>query len=132
VRQRRTTPGLIDLDADENRSHEPADAAQDPHAEYVNRVDREWVRAAIQQLPEEFREIIILREYEDLSYQEIAALLRCPQGTVMSRLARARSKLRDLLSGGRKTPPMQEKEINDANGTAHGRQIAPEVEPTAT
>src|SRR5260370_4980604 len=44
------------------------------------------------------REIIILREYEDLSYQEIAAMLDCPAGTVMSRLARARSRLRVLLS----------------------------------
>jgi hypothetical protein len=47
---------------------------------------------------EEFREIIILREYEELSYQEIAVMLDCPAGTVMSRLARARSKLRVLLS----------------------------------
>ena len=46
----------------------------------------------------EFREIILLREFEELSYQEIAALLNCPAGTVMSRLARARSKLRVILS----------------------------------
>jgi RNA polymerase sigma-70 factor, ECF subfamily len=56
------------------------------------------VRAAIQQLPVEFREIIILREYEELSYGEIANVLQCPLGTVMSRLARARSKLGALLS----------------------------------
>jgi RNA polymerase sigma-70 factor (ECF subfamily) len=58
------------------------------------------VRAAIEQLPLEFREIIILREYEELSYQEIAAVLDCPPGTVMSRLARARFKLRELLPAG--------------------------------
>jgi RNA polymerase sigma-70 factor (ECF subfamily) len=46
----------------------------------------------------ESREIILLREFEELSYQEIASLLGCPQGTVMSRLARARSKLRVLLA----------------------------------
>jgi RNA polymerase sigma-70 factor (ECF subfamily) len=56
------------------------------------------VRTAIQQLPEEAREVILLREWEGLSYQEIATVLDCPVGTVMSRLARARSKLRDLLS----------------------------------
>jgi DNA-directed RNA polymerase specialized sigma24 family protein len=50
------------------------------------------------QLPAEFREIIILREYEELSYQEIAAMLNCPAGPVMSRLARTRSKLRLMLS----------------------------------
>jgi RNA polymerase sigma-70 factor (ECF subfamily) len=97
LRHRRTAPDLIDLDADENRAYEPADAAQNPHREYVSRVEREQVRAAIQQLPVEFREIVILREYEELSYQEIAAILNCPVGTVMSRLARARAKLRDLL-----------------------------------
>ena len=75
VRQRRTAPDLIELDADENSAYEPADAAQDPHSGYVNKVEREEVQAAIQQLPLEFREIIILREYEDLSYQEIAVLL---------------------------------------------------------
>jgi RNA polymerase sigma-70 factor, ECF subfamily len=91
VRQRRTDPDLIELDAEENSAHEPADVGQDPRDGYVNRVERDQVRAAIQQLPVEFREIIILREDEELSYQEIAALLDCPPGTVMSRLARARS-----------------------------------------
>ena len=52
---------------------------------------------AIQQLPSTFRQIVVLREYQDLSYQEIARILDCPVGTVMSRLARARSKLRTLL-----------------------------------
>jgi RNA polymerase sigma-70 factor (ECF subfamily) len=56
------------------------------------------VREAIQQLSSELREIILLREFEELTYQEIANLLGCPIGTVMSRLARARSKLRTLVS----------------------------------
>lgn len=63
----------------------------------MRNLQREQVRAAIQQLPIEFREIIILREYEELSYSEIANVLQCPMGTVMSRLARARSRLGDLL-----------------------------------
>ena len=118
LRQRRTGPDLIELDAEENGVYEPADAEQDPHDGYVNTVEREQVRAAIQQLPMEFREIIILREYDELSYQEIAALLGCPPGTVMSRLARARSRLRDLLSGGLITPQVEEKERNRTDGTA--------------
>jgi RNA polymerase sigma-70 factor (ECF subfamily) len=60
-------------------------------------MEHEQVREAIQQLPVDFREIILLREFEELSYQEIATILDCPAGTVMSRLARARAKLRTLL-----------------------------------
>ena len=49
-------------------------------------------------LPIESREVILLREHEELSYREIASVLDCPVGTVMSRLGRARAKLRVLLS----------------------------------
>lgn len=98
LRQQRAAPDLIELDAEGNGAYEPADDAQDPHSAYANSVERDLVRAAIQQLPQEFREIILLREYEELSYQEIAVLLDCPPGTVMSRLARARARLRELLS----------------------------------
>ena len=97
LRRRRTTPQTVELDSDERGAIDPPDTSKDPHAVYVDELEREQVRAAIEQLPLEFREIIILREYEELSYQEIAAVLDCPQGTVMSRLARARSKLRELL-----------------------------------
>jgi len=89
-----------------------------PHDGYVNRVEREQGWEAIQRLPVEFREIIILREYEELSYQEIAALLDCPPGTVMSRLARARSHLRELLSGDRVAPRVEEDEGSRTDGTA--------------
>jgi RNA polymerase sigma-70 factor (ECF subfamily) len=60
-------------------------------------VETERVREAIHQLPDDFREVIFLREYEDLSYREIAELVGCAVGTVMSRLARARARLRNLL-----------------------------------
>jgi RNA polymerase sigma-70 factor, ECF subfamily len=97
LRHRHTAPHVLALDPDASRSTEPADAALDPHSLYVIQVQQEQVRAAIHQLPIEFREVILLREYEELSYQEIAAVLDCPLGTVMSRLARARSRLRGLL-----------------------------------
>jgi RNA polymerase sigma-70 factor, ECF subfamily len=58
------------------------------------------VRAAVDSLPVIWREIIVMRDMEDLSYAEIAAILDCPTGTVMSRLARAREALRQLLSPG--------------------------------
>ena len=98
LRQWRTAPEIVELDLDGDGQDKAADIAKDPHATYVSNIEQEQVRAAIQQLPPEFREIIILREYEELSYQEIATVLECPVGTVMSRLARARSRLRDLLS----------------------------------
>jgi RNA polymerase sigma-70 factor (ECF subfamily) len=60
--------------------------------------DRQTVRAAIEQLPLEFREAITLRELEGLSYKEIADIADVPIGTVMSRLARARRHLQMILS----------------------------------
>jgi len=98
LRHERAAPQIVELDADEGIEDVAVETSKDPHAQYVSKMEQEKVRHAIQQLPEEFREIIILREYEELSYQEIAAMLHCPAGTVMSRLARARSKLRALLS----------------------------------
>ena len=109
VRHLRTRPEIVELDADECEATDPVDPAKDAHTVYVGKVEREQVRAAIQQLPVEFREIIILREYEELSYHEIAALLACPIGTVMSRLARARSRLRDLLPAACLTLPLEGK-----------------------
>jgi RNA polymerase sigma-70 factor (ECF subfamily) len=109
LRHRRTAPDVVELDADGSETNEPADPTQDPHTDFVRQLEREQVRVAIQQLPVEFREIIILREYEELSYQEIAVVLDCPAGTVMSRLARARSKLRELLAAGFMSPQFEDK-----------------------
>jgi len=84
---------------DESTAELAVEASKDPYSLYASKVERKQVREAIQQLSKEFREIIVLREYGELSYQEIASVLGCPAGTVMSRLGRARSKLRSLLSG---------------------------------
>ena len=64
----------------------------------VSKMERERVGAAIHLLPVEFREIIVLREYEQLSYEEIGSIVGCAAGTVVSRLGKARSELRILLS----------------------------------
>jgi RNA polymerase sigma-70 factor (ECF subfamily) len=61
--------------------------------------DAELIRNAMNELPAEFREILTLRHQEELSYQEIGEMLKIPVGTVMSRLARARAKLREYLAG---------------------------------
>ena len=98
LRKQRTGPKILELDKGEASVDPPAGRSKDPHGLFVSNMEREFVRAAIEQLPVDFREIVILREYEELSYQEIAELLDCPMGTVMSRLGRARAKLRILLS----------------------------------
>jgi RNA polymerase sigma-70 factor, ECF subfamily len=74
------------------------DSSPNPAAAMLQQLDRERVRQAIENLPLEFREAIILRELEDLSYREIADIAGVPIGTVMSRLARARKLLeRELV-----------------------------------
>src|SRR5437773_2831751 len=60
--------------------------------------DAELIREAMDELPAEFREILVLRHQEDLSYKEIADVAQIPPGTVMSRLARARAKLKEYLA----------------------------------
>ena len=60
--------------------------------------DAELIKNAMDELPAEFREILILRHQESLSYNEIGATLKIPIGTVMSRLARARGKLKEYLA----------------------------------
>lgn len=67
----------------------------DPEAEALRASDRRRLDAIIAGLPAEFREVLILREMEDLSYREIAEATGAPIGTVMSRLARARALLKD-------------------------------------
>jgi RNA polymerase sigma-70 factor (ECF subfamily) len=65
-----------------------------PEAELLCRLDLETIRRLVSQLPPPFREVIVLREINDLSYRQISDVVGIPVGTVMSRLARARSMLR--------------------------------------
>jgi RNA polymerase sigma factor (sigma-70 family) len=69
-----------------------------PEDVLVSRADQALVRKAIAELPTLFREVIILREFEDMSYHDIAAVTGVPIGTVMSRLGRARDQLRTRLT----------------------------------
>jgi len=69
-----------------------------PDAHLIAKHERNLVHDAINRLPPDYREIIVLREFEDMSYQQIADITEVPIGTVMSRLSRARKALRELLS----------------------------------
>ena len=70
----------------------------DPEMLLLQAVDSQIVRSALQELPVEFREVMVLREMEGLSYKEIANIVDVPLGTVMSRLARGRKRLQELLA----------------------------------
>ncbi len=78
--------------------HEAAGTGENPETSTIQRADRARLQRAIEELPVEFREALVLREIEGLSYKEIAHVAGVPMGTVMSRIARARKLLRDRLS----------------------------------
>src|SRR5438132_7746075 len=78
-------------------SNDRPDDALDPEAQVMQHQTVDRVRAAIEKLPADFREVIVLRELEGLSYKEIAGVVGVPIGTVMSRLAPARDRLIALL-----------------------------------
>src|SRR5579864_5398556 len=77
--------------------HERLDEQLDPEALLIQQQAVERVHRAIEALPVDFREVVVLRELEGLSYKEIAAVIGTPIGTVMSRLARARERLLAVL-----------------------------------
>ena len=68
-----------------------------PEVLFLERANREMVQEALEGLPVQFREILLLCEVEEMSYQEISETLAVPMGTVMSRLYRARQALRTAL-----------------------------------
>ncbi len=75
-----------------------ADESFDPAALFLQGAAREMLHEALGELSPEFREVVVLRELEGMSYKEIAAVTEAPLGTVMSRLARGRGMLRDRLA----------------------------------
>jgi RNA polymerase sigma-70 factor, ECF subfamily len=76
-----------------------------PETTMVHRQDGDTIRRLVAALPQPFREVIVLREINDLSYREIAEVAGVPVGTVMSRLARARSMLRAAWNGAERAMP---------------------------
>jgi RNA polymerase sigma factor (sigma-70 family) len=77
--------------------HSSENYSSSPDAALLANADREMMRQAMEELPLEFREVIVLRELEGVTYKEIAEILGIPMGTVMSRLARARERLQKSL-----------------------------------
>ena len=94
-RQRPREPFVL---FDEN-SHLPECQGPDPEAEVLLQARRESLEACIGELPLPFREVIVMRELEGMSYREVADAIEAPVGTVMSRLARARQRLQRCITG---------------------------------
>ena len=94
VSQQAARPRVTEYDemADPRPDHQP-----DPEALLLRQQTVDRVRKAVESLPMDFREVIVLRELEGLTYKEIAAVMRVPIGTVMSRLSRGRERLLALL-----------------------------------
>jgi RNA polymerase sigma-70 factor, ECF subfamily len=83
------------LDEDKHPQNEDS---SDPERLLLRKNDRQILRSALRRLPRQFLEVIVLREFEELSYKQIAEVIQVPSGTVMSRLARARRRLAAILS----------------------------------
>ena len=85
-----------------DETDEPVDGTASAEEDLVRRADGARLTRALDELPAEFREVVVLRELEELSYREIAEVAGIPVGTVMSRLARGRRRLQAAL--GRPAP----------------------------
>ena len=92
--RRRKAAELTEYDED---LHAGAVISPDPETLRIRAEDRGLVHRALGELPAEFREVLVLREMEGLSYRELAQVIGLPIGTVMSRLARARTRLGRIL-----------------------------------
>jgi len=95
-RKRRQTFTMTDLSYDD-REFNPVDPGRQPEEIVFNEYAGDEIQAAIQALPEPFKSIIILRDIQELSYEDISTILDIPMGTVKSRVNRARLKLQEML-----------------------------------
>jgi RNA polymerase sigma-70 factor (ECF subfamily) len=78
--------------------HGTGSDAMNPERLFLRKTNAEVLRAALEELPVAYREVVILRELEGCSYKEIAAIADVPLGTVMSRLTRGRDRLQQVLA----------------------------------
>jgi RNA polymerase sigma-70 factor (ECF subfamily) len=96
----------VSLDSDdESLAPELGQTLETPESLLLARADREAIQRALEELPVHFRELILLCDLEEMTYQEISVALDIPVGTVMSRLWRARRALRAQLAGNPGTSP---------------------------
>ena len=106
--------------------HTDTSESQSPETLLLRKADRQLLNRTLEELPPAFREVLVLLELEGLSYKEIAEVLDIPIGTVMSRLARARHRLRETLSRDLSNGKAPE---GPSTGRAHRRGPHTEQEP---
>ena len=101
IRRNRPQEVVGDIDEEELRNMPDTESTlgQNPETLLLRAADRAMINRAMEALPVAFREVLILREMEELSYEQIAAVADLPVGTVMSRLSRARAMLRKAVTG---------------------------------
>ena len=105
-------------DSDDSLENVPGPAEDEPHTMALRKAERLEINQAIAALPVAYREVLVLRELEDLSYNDIARIADIPLGTVMSRLARARGLMRTaLMPGGRPVLRTVPRSINGGSGS---------------
>jgi RNA polymerase sigma-70 factor (ECF subfamily) len=98
LKENRPAAMLTIDDPEDAWQHLAAPSANEPPAIAMRKADRVQINEAIAGLPIAFREVLVLRELEELSYADIARIAEIPIGTVMSRLARARGLMRTALT----------------------------------
>jgi RNA polymerase sigma-70 factor (ECF subfamily) len=96
-RRRRRSPVQVDLEVAEQHGITPEQSGQDPEGQFFHALVDDRILAAIDALPEEFREVVALSDIEGMGYAQIAETLAVPVGTVKSRLFRARRQLQGSL-----------------------------------
>jgi RNA polymerase sigma-70 factor, ECF subfamily len=100
------------FDVDEDRYAGP-ESADNPESFLLARAEREAIERALDELPVHHREVILLCDLEEMSYQEIAQTLGVPVGTVMSRLSRARRALRTILGVRQVSAPGRKESVHE-------------------
>jgi len=95
LRREKGTRSVVMFD---EQTHSPELAKTNPEGLLLQKFDVGTLRECLERLPVDYREVVILRELEEMSYQEIANVVKIPLGTVMSRLSRARQRLADCMA----------------------------------
>jgi RNA polymerase sigma-70 factor (ECF subfamily) len=131
-RGRRETPS--DFTQIENRLFEPLwqEAQITPEADVLRQHEANAIQKIIEALPQPFREVIVLRELDGLSYRDIAAVTGVAQGTVMSRLARGRAMLRTALSDaghGSQQAKMEDRAVSESERAVFSDEDAAMLAP---